>query len=110
MNATQRARETPIVGTGSGGEAAPRAVRWLGLAAAPIFALMGLWTALFRAHLAMLCMAMRDSSVMSGMTVMYLLMAVFHSAPWLKRFTSRKSVSSHRGCLRSELRAHSMRS
>lgn len=110
MSATQHAPETPIAVTGSGGEAAPRVVRWLGIAAAPIFALMGLWTALFRGHPAMLCMAMRDSSVMRGMTLMYLLMGVFHSAPWLKWFASRKSGAHRRDCLRSELRAHPMRS
>lgn len=78
-------------GTGSGGEAAPRMTGWLGLAAAPTFALMGLWTALFGAHSDAVCMAMGDSSPMSGMTLMYLLMSLFHSSPWTRLIASRMS-------------------
>ena len=66
------------------GHAASRLVRWLGLAAAPTFALMALWTAFFTGQPDMLCMAMQGSSPVSGMTVMYLLMSAFHAAPWLK--------------------------
>lgn len=57
---------------------------WLGLAAAPTFALMALWSAFFDGQPDMLCMATLSSSPMSGMTVMYLLMSAFHSPPWLK--------------------------
>jgi hypothetical protein len=32
----------------------------------------------------MLCSAMHGGSVLSGMVPMYLLMSLFHSAPWLK--------------------------
>lgn len=78
-------------GTGSGGAAASPVCRWLGLAAAPTFAVMALWTALFSAQPDMLCLAMRGSSAMSGMTLMYLLMSVFHSSPWLKLIASRRT-------------------
>jgi hypothetical protein len=71
---------------GSGAAAADIA-RWLGLAAAPTFALMALWTALFGGQPDMACMA-QGSWSMSGMAVMYLLMSAFHSAPWLKLLLS----------------------
>ena len=70
------------------GHAASGLARWLGLAAAPTFALMALWTAFFTGQPDMLCMAMQNSSPVSGMTVMYLLMSAFHAAPCLK-FISR---------------------
>ncbi len=92
MSTTQIAREASTGGgAGSGGGAAPRVVGWLGLAAAPTFALMGLWTALFSAHPATVGMAMGGSSPMSGMTLMYLLMSVFHSSPWTRLIASRMS-------------------
>jgi hypothetical protein len=70
---------TPVVRHGvetcaGGGRAASGAAR-LGLAAAPTFAIMALWTGLFSGKPDMLCMAMQDSSPMSGMTLMYLLMS-----------------------------------
>jgi hypothetical protein len=84
--------ETPIGGgAGNGGTAAPCVVRWLGLAGTPTFALMALWSTLFSGHPDMLCMAIRGSSAVSGMTVMYLLMSVFHSSPWLKLIATRRS-------------------
>ena len=74
-----------------GGDAAPGLARWLGLAAAPTFVLMALWTGFFSGQPDMLCMAMQGSSPMSGMTVMYLLMSAFHATPWLKLISSRRS-------------------
>jgi hypothetical protein len=53
------------------------------LAAAPTFAVMALLTAVLGGgsqH--MLCSDMRDA--LTGMIPMYLLMSVFHAAPWLK--------------------------
>lgn len=64
---------------------------WLGLAAAPTFALMALWTVFFSGEPDMLCMAMQGSSPMSAMTLMYLLMSAFHAAPWLRLISSRRS-------------------
>ncbi len=68
------------------GDAAPlRAASWLGLVAAQTFALMALLTAVFVGNpMDMLCSAARGASPLSGMALMYGLMSVFHSAPWLK--------------------------
>ena len=63
---------------------------WLGLAAAPTFALMALWTVFFTSEPDILCMAMQGSSPVSGMTMMYLLMSAFHAAPWLKFISSQR--------------------
>lgn len=73
------------------GPAATDLAGWLGLAAAPTFALMALWTVFFTGQSDMLCMAIQGSSPVSGMTVMYLLMSAFHAAPWLKFISSRRS-------------------
>jgi hypothetical protein len=47
----------------------------------------------------MLCSALQDTSPLTGMVPMYLLMSVFHSAPWLKlisrRRTSKETDPSH---------------
>jgi hypothetical protein len=72
-----------------GGDAAPGLAFWLGLAAAPTFAAMALWSALFSSQPDPLCRAMQGSSPMSGMTVMYLLMSAFHMAPWLRLISGR---------------------
>ena len=59
------------------------AVRGLHLLAAPTFALMALLTVVFdRGQAAALCMGV-DHLGLTGMAPMYLLMAVFHCAPWL---------------------------
>jgi hypothetical protein len=73
------------------GRAAFDAGGLLGLAAAPTFAIMALWTGWFSGQPDMLCMAMQGSSPMSGMTLMYLLMSAFHAAPWLRLISSRRS-------------------
>ncbi|TGV60739.1 hypothetical protein EN792_075220, partial [Mesorhizobium sp. M00.F.Ca.ET.149.01.1.1] len=54
---------------------------WLCLAAAPTFATMALVTAAYGGH-DMTCMS--GASVLGGMVPMYLLMAAFHLAPWLR--------------------------
>ena len=77
----------------AGGDyAAPGAAGWLALSAAPTFAIMALWTGLFSGQPDMLCMAMQGSSPMNGMTVMYLLMSAFHTAPWVRLFFNRAGV------------------
>ena len=65
------------------------AADWLCLAAAPTFAIMALLTAVHGADpQGMLCAAMQSRSPLNGMAWMYLLMRVFHSAPWLKLIAS----------------------
>ncbi len=53
---------------------------WLGLAASPGFAVMAVASA--NTPTAMLCSAPGGWPI-GGMTVMYVLMSVFHAAPWL---------------------------
>lgn len=65
--------------------------RWLGLAAAPTFAIMAVLTAMIGSAPAdMLCAAGRGS-VLGGMVPMYLLMSVFHAGAWL-RLVSRRAA------------------
>ncbi len=62
--------------------------RWLSLAAAPIFVIMALLTAIQDGGMpGMLCSAAQDASPLTGMVPMYLLMSAFHSAPWLRLIT-----------------------
>ena len=56
---------------------------WLCLAAAPTFAVMALLTVAYGDH-DMMCMPGSGASLLSGMAPMYLLMAAFHLAPWLR--------------------------
>jgi hypothetical protein len=53
----------------------------LRLAAAPAYGFM------------VLCMAMHHASPVGGMVWMYVLMSVFHSAPWLRLIASRVSAA-----------------
>jgi hypothetical protein len=81
--------EARSVRAGSGDAAAPGAAGWLGLAAAPTFAVMALWTALSSGQPDMLCMS--NASPLNGMALMYALMCAFHAAPWLKLIAGRRS-------------------
>jgi hypothetical protein len=76
----------------SGNAAALGAADWLRLAAAPTFAIMALLTGVLGGGPPdMLCSAAQDASPLSGMVPMYLLMSAFHSTPWLKLVSSRRS-------------------
>jgi hypothetical protein len=68
--------------------AALGAADWLSLAAAPSFGIMALLTGILGNPMDMFCSA---ASPLDGMTAMYLLMSAFHSAPWLKLISSRRS-------------------
>ena len=71
--------------------AALGAADWLCLAAAPTFAVMALLTGVLGGAPDMLCAPAHDASSLSGMVPMYVLMSAFHSAPWLKLISSRRS-------------------
>lgn len=75
----------------SGNAVALGVADWLCLAAAPAFAIMALLTSVLDSgQMAMTCATVQDASPLSGMVLMYMLMSVFHSAPWLKLISSRR--------------------
>jgi len=77
---------------GSGSIALPSAAGLLSLGAAPVLALMALWTGLF-GQPDMLCMSMHHTSWLNGMALMYTLMSIFHAGPWMKLISSRRSAA-----------------
>ena len=64
------------------------AVAWLALAAAPSFAAMAVVSAFDSPSMAV-CAAGAAMLPLDAMTAMYLLMSLFHLAPWLKRAPDR---------------------
>ena len=67
--------------------------KWLRLAATPSFAIMALLTvALDSGQPNALCLT-AGSLQPGGMAPMYLLMAIFHSAPWLNLISQRRNVA-----------------
>jgi hypothetical protein len=84
----------PIGGASRGADGAAvrrLAADWLSLAASPTFAMMALVTAVLGGGTDPRCSATQHGPIMSGMIPMYLMMAAFHSAPWLRLFASRRS-------------------
>ena len=73
--------------------AALGAAGWLGLAAAPTFAVMALLSSVTGGDADMMCSAAHAVSPLSGMVPMYVLMSAFHLAPWLKLISRRRSVA-----------------
>jgi hypothetical protein len=73
------------------------AAGWLGLAAAPTFAIMALLTGVGGGPADMLCSAVHEASPLSGMVPMYLLMSAFHSAPWLKLISGGRKAAPTKG-------------
>jgi hypothetical protein len=86
-------RHGRVVIPGEGAKMAPLGVAdWLGLAAAPTFAIMALLTAVLGGRPGdMICAGMQDGSPLGGMVPMYVLMTAFHSAPWLRLIFGRRS-------------------
>ncbi len=84
------AAETAAARAGSGAAVRHGAADWLGLAAAPTFALMALLTEVFGGGMqAMLCSASAEGWPLTGMVPMYVLMSAFHLAPWLRLLSGR---------------------
>ena len=83
------------------GSATPLGIaKWLCLAATPTFAIMALLTAILaRGAPDMLCGAGQGMPALSGMVPMYLLMSVFHSAPWLARLRLHRHTPSASGLM-----------
>jgi hypothetical protein len=64
--------------------------RLLSLAAAPTFAFMAVFTASHGGGMPdMVCSIASNGSPLTGMSLMYLLMSAFHTAPWLKLLLGR---------------------
>jgi len=82
--------KTACASAGSANAAGPSAAGWLSLAPAPAFAIMALFTGVLGGGPQDVpCSAAQNASSLSGMVPMYLLMSVFHLAPWLGLLTSR---------------------
>ena len=73
--------------------AALGAADWLGLAAAPTFAVMALMTSVPGGDADMMGSGAHCVSLLSGMVPMYVLMSAFHSTPWLKLISRRRSAA-----------------
>ena len=73
--------------------AALGAVDWLCLAAAPTFAIMALLTGVLGGGPPDTLCSAAQASPLSGMVPMYVLMSAFHSAPWLKLISRRRSAA-----------------
>jgi hypothetical protein len=69
------------------------AAGWLSLAAATTFAVMALLTGVPSGGADMMCSAAQGVSPLSGMVPMYVLMSAFHSTPWLKLISRRRSAA-----------------
>jgi len=82
---------TMFAATGKGGSSPPPAADAagrLGLAAAPAFALMA-WISAAGSPGAKICSAAPAFMPIDDMALMYLLMSLFHLAPWLKLLSTR---------------------
>src|SRR5271166_3957378 len=77
----------------------------LSFAAAPTFALMALMTAT-DSEPQLLCTAVHLGSPLGGMIPMYLLMSAFHSGPWLRLISGRRSGAMRASRLEGRSSAH----
>jgi hypothetical protein len=79
-----------INGGNHGAAIARAAADWLGLAAAPAFAMMALMTVRL-GDMDPLCSVTAKGSLLSGMVPMYLMMSAVHVSPWLRLITGWRS-------------------
>ncbi|MCA1442740.1 hypothetical protein I6F07_21455 [Ensifer sp. IC4062] len=96
LRGSDHANRMPVAGSGSardpgGNTTTFGAADWLSFAAAPTFAIMALLTSVLGGPADMLCSSTEDASSLTGMVPMYLLMSVFHSAPWLRLVANSRS-------------------
>jgi uncharacterized RDD family membrane protein YckC len=84
MNVARSEDEGAMAGLAAG--------RWLRFAAAPAFAIMALLTVVLDSGVPNVLCSAAGRFGLSGMAPMYLLMAVFHSAPWLNLISRRRNV------------------
>jgi hypothetical protein len=82
----------------NGNAAALAAADFLHLAAAPTFAIMALLTGVLGGGSPDVLCSAASAAPLSGMVPMYVLMSAFHSAPWLKLISRRRSGVSQRVC------------
>ena len=76
---------------GSAGAADRGIAEWLCLAVAPVCALMALYVGVFDGSASgAMSPAMHPTSPLGGMAPMYLLMGLFHAAPWVRLISSRR--------------------
>src|SRR5271169_1575395 len=87
---THRSASTRNISGDSRRSAILGASNFLGLAAAPTFAIMALLTGVVGSPKDLVCSAAHDVSTLTGMVAMYLLMSIFHSPPWLKLISGRQ--------------------
>jgi len=72
-----------------GSAAGSRAADWLAFAASPTFAVAALLAGISGDDAARMLCSGAHASPLGGMVSMYLLMSVFHAAPWLKLMRGR---------------------
>jgi|SoiMethySBSTD1v2_1073268.scaffolds.fasta_scaffold2707177_1 hypothetical protein len=84
-----RWRDAPTSCAGPGTAVALGATDWLALAASPTWAIMALATGILGGDASGAMCLGSNASPLTGMLAMYLLMSVFHAAPWLKRIARR---------------------
>lgn len=77
--------------TGSGKATRLGAADCLSLAAAPVFALMGVLIGVFGSASGVHGTGAHSPGGLDGMALMYVLMAGFHSAPWLALLAGRRA-------------------
>src|SRR3954447_8441147 len=97
MDADPAGPTDSAAGDDAGAAAAHGLAEWLGLAAAPTFAVMALLAGVAGGGpIEVLCSA-EHGSPLHGMVPMYLLMSAFHASPWLKLMSGQRRASADHG-------------